>query len=101
MLQRGQPIWHSNQLKAKLKKDKDLDIEVQQIQRILRRDLGLRYRKARSVPVQANSERCLVMRQQYALKMFELHSQDQLILSLDETWLNSVEHSKRMWSLPS
>ena len=50
-------------------------VKVTLVRRVLKRDLGLRYRLVRKVPIQANSERCLVLRQQYALKMIELMQQ--------------------------
>ena len=42
------------------------------VSHVLRKELGLGYRKLVKVPIQANSERCLVLRQQYALKIFQL-----------------------------
>ena len=62
----------------------------------LRKQLGLGYKKVSSIPVQANSERCLVLRQQYALKMIELLSTGKEILNIDESWINQTEFHRRM-----
>ena len=55
------------------------------------------YRQARSVPIQANSERCLVLRQQYALKMLPLLESGRRIINLDESWLNQTRFIRRIW----
>ena len=46
------------------------------------------YRKAATVPVQANSERCLILRQQYAIKMLPLLESGRRIINVDESWIN-------------
>ena len=51
-------------------------------------ELGLGYRMAKKVPVQANEMRCLVLRQQYAIAMLSLLQNGTRILNIDETWLN-------------
>ena len=55
------------------------------------------YRKAATVPVQANSERCLVLQQQYALRMFTLLESGRRIINVDESWLNSTRFQRRLW----
>ena len=40
-----------------------------ELSQVLHADLGLSYRRVIKVPIQANSDRCLVLRQQYALVM--------------------------------
>ena len=55
------------------------------------------YRHIKKIPVQANSEDRLVLRQQYALKMIELLTQGKRIICVDESWVSETEYSRRMW----
>ena len=41
----------------------DLEVKHSEVRSVLRKDLGLGYRIARKIPIQSNSERCLVLRQ--------------------------------------
>ncbi len=50
----------------------DVDVSVSKIRVTMKKELGLGYRRVQKVPIQGNSERCLVLRQQYALKMLPL-----------------------------
>ena len=60
--------------------------------------MRLGYRKASGVPIQANSERCLVLRQQYAIKMIELLQSKKRIINVDESWVNQTQYNRRMWA---
>ena len=55
------------------------------------------YRMARTVTFQGNSERCLVLRQQYALKMLPLLESGRRIINVDESWLNQTNFVRKMW----
>ena len=66
LLLNGCPIWNSKQVQVILERDHQLQLKPAQICKIMRKELGLGYRKVSNIPVQANSERCLVLRQQYA-----------------------------------
>lgn len=63
-------------------------------------ELGLGYRLSRKVPVQCNSERCLVLRQQYALEMIPLLRDGMRILNIDESWLNETNFTRKIWCPP-
>ena len=54
----------------------------------MRKDMRLGYRLAKTVPIQANIERCLVLRQQYALRMLPLLESGRRVINVDEAWLN-------------
>ena len=47
--------------------------------------MRLGYRLAKMVAVQCNSERCLVLRQQYAMRMLPLLEAGHRIINVDET----------------
>ena len=57
------------------------------------------YLQASTIPVQANSERCLVLRQQYALKILPMleKSNSHRIINVDESWLNQTRFVCRLW----
>ena len=65
----------------------------------MRNKLGLKYRAVKFNDVQANSERCLVLRQQYALKMLELLSTGKRIINVDESWVDCMDYTRRHWCL--
>ena len=71
-----------------------LSLSVMQVKTIMKDDLGLGYRLTRKVPVQGNSERCLVLRQQYAMNMLPLLRDGKRILNIDESWLNEVNFTR-------
>ena len=50
-------------------------------------ELAMGYRMARAVPSQSNEERCLLLRQQYALEMIPLLQNGSRILNIDESWI--------------
>ena len=52
---------------------------------------------AKKIPVQCNSERCLVLRQQYALKMLGLMAKGKRIVNVDESWINEANYPRRLW----
>jgi hypothetical protein len=46
---------------------------------------------------QANSDRCLILRQQFAIKLLDIMSKDALIISQDETFLSISDHRRMCW----
>ena len=97
MLSRNRPIWKAAQLQKALGGEQGEHLSNQAVRRVLRRDLRLRYRRVKKIPVQANSERCLVLRQQYALKMLLHLSKGKRVINVDESWISETDFSRRMW----
>ena len=54
--------------------------------------------KAKKFSPQANSERCLVLRQQFAIKLMQLYQNGKRIINVDETWLNETSHIRKAWA---
>ena len=75
-----------------------LEVALPKIRQMIRKDLRMGYRRAATVPVQANSERCLVLRQQYVLKMLPLLESGRRIINVDESWLNQTRFTRRLWA---
>ena len=59
------------------------------------------YRRARKVPIQGNSERCLVLRQQYAKVMLGELEQGRRVINVDESWLNESSFYRKIWASKS
>ena len=66
----------------------------------MRKEMHLGYRHIRVQPVQVNTQRCLVLRQQYAFKMLPLLESKRRIINVDESWMNNTRFVRKMW-LPS
>ena len=97
MLARNQPIFNLHQVQRAVKDQAGLDVDGRLCSKVMSKDLGLGYRRARTVPIQSNSERCLVLRQQYALKMLPLLEQGRRIINIDESWLNQTRFHRKLW----
>ncbi len=72
MLERSIPIDNAMKVQRQAEQYHAVEISVPKVRTMLKKELGLGYRRARQVPIQGNSERCLVLRQQYSLKMLGL-----------------------------
>ena len=68
-----------------------------EIRSVMRKDLGMRFKKVIPVSIHTNSETNLVCRQQFALKFIELLAADKIILNIDETWLGMCDFRHRKW----
>lgn len=91
------PIFRAGQIKDAVKEVAALEVDDLLVRRVMRKDLKMGYRLARQVPVQSNSERCLVLRQQYSLTMLPELSVGRRIINVDESWLNSTRFLRRLW----
>jgi len=63
MLERGESIRSCRQVQAQVEAQHPVGLSDKAVRQILKKEIGLRYRSARKVPTQANSQRCLVLRQ--------------------------------------
>ena len=100
MLANSVPIVKAEMVVEALLQKENLSLSVVQVRTIMKDDLGLGYRMSRKVPVQGNSERCLVLRQQYAMHMLPLLKEGKRILNLDESWLNESNFTRQIWVPP-
>ena len=74
MLEHSIAIPSAESIVIRVNEHTDLDVKREEVQSVLRNDLGLGWRMVKKVPVQSNSERCLVLHQQFSLKMIDLLS---------------------------
>ena len=88
MLKSDKPIVRVGQVQQAVREQSGHELDPIFVRQVLRKELRMGYRMAKSVALQANSERCLVLRQQYALKMLPLLESGRRIINVDESWLN-------------
>ena len=104
MLEVNRPITSAKVVTDAVKKNLSLDVDDNLVREVMRKDMRLGYRQAKTVPIQSNSERCLVLRQQYALRMLPLLESGcfskqpaRRIINVDESWLNGTRFLRRLW----
>jgi len=88
MLENSITIVKADMVVEQVRKRENVEVTADQVKTVMKDELGLGYRMAKKVPVQANEMRCLVLRQQYAMAMLSLLQNGTRILNIDETWLN-------------
>ena len=54
-------IVRVQQIQSAVARQTGLEVSLPQVRRTMRKDLGMGFRRAATVPIQANSERCLVL----------------------------------------
>ena len=57
----------------------------------------MKLKRVMRIPYTGNSERNLVLRQQFAVRMLGLLGQGKRILNVDETWINETSFQRRKW----
>ena len=55
------------------------------------------YRLAKQMPLQSNDQGCLILRQQYAKQFRPLLESGKRIINVDESWLNTTRHLRKVW----
>ena len=61
-LETNKPITRAQLVQAKVMKDHDYEVSLKLVRNVMRKDLSMGYRLAKNVPIQGNTERCLVLR---------------------------------------
>ena len=97
MLGKRYPILKADQVMKKVNRNGDIQVTIQEVRKVLRVNLRLGWRNAKSIPVQCNTERCLVLRQQYAIEMLPLLRSGKCILNIDESWINTTSFIRKIW----
>ena len=63
----------------------------------MKKDMAMSYKKVVPVSLQANSQRNLILRQQFGLTLISLLNRGKKILNVDETWLGMTDFRRRKW----
>ena len=67
------------------------------VTRILKTQFRLSYRRIKRVPLQGNSERCLVLRHLYAKCMLQIYDEGKHVINIDESWIPQTDFRRRCW----
>ena len=65
--------------------------------RKIMKDKGMSFKKVNQIALSANSQRSLVLRQKWALKLLAQGPSKKVLLNLDETWLGMSDWRRRKW----
>ena len=97
-------ITSSRQVQTAVMEQTGLAVADPLVRQVMHKELRLGYRLARTVPVQSNHERCLVLRQQFALRMLPLLESGcfssppaHRVINIDQSWLNGTRFTRRVW----
>ena len=77
-----------------------LCVKEQQIRNVMRHQLKMRYRKVIPISIHGNSEKNLVLRQQFAQKFIHHLLDGKILLNVDESWLGMTDFRRRKWRTP-
>jgi len=94
----GKQILNSKVICEEVKATYDIEVAEKLVRNVMKSDLNLSFVKSKKLSLNANSDRALVLRQQYALKMFDLLGEGKRIINLDETWINETSFVRRTWA---
>ena len=75
-----------------------MDVSSKLVIQVMKKEFQLSFVKSKKLHPQANSDRAIVLRQQYALEMLKLLKQKKRIINIDETWLNETSFVRKTWS---
>ena len=59
--------------------------------------LGLKYKQLKYGAPEANTQRCLVLRQQFAIKLLSLMHEGKRIYNIDESWVDRLNYTRGHW----
>ena len=76
-----------------------MEVKPIYVARIMRLRFGMRFNRIKKVAYLANSQRSLVVRQQFAKKMIELMDEGFIIINIDETFLNEGDLRHQKWKV--
>ena len=68
-----------------------------QVRKIMKKNLGLSYKKIKEIGVHTNSIKNLVLRQRFAIELVTLMNKGKRIINIDETWLGMSDFRHMKW----
>jgi len=60
-------------------------------------EMRMSYRKLRRLNLLTNTERCLVLRRLYAIKMLDYLERGYRVINIDESWLSTTDCRHMKW----
>ena len=71
-MQEGKTIESTIQVCQQVKETENVEVSRKMVASVMKKELHLSFLKAKKLNHQANSERALILRQQYGMKMLEM-----------------------------
>ena len=93
----GQQIRTVRQIRNEFEESTKISMKEHKVRQVMKDQLDLRYKKIVRLAPEANSVRCLIQRQQCAMKVLELLKTKRRLINIDESWLDSVRYQRRCW----
>ena len=78
-------------------KEKQMEVKYRELASIMKQDLNMSFKKIKTVTLRTNSEKNLVLRQQFAIKLIELMQAGKRIINVDQTWLGMSDFRRMKW----
>ena len=84
-------------IKIKVNELTQSPVSEQLVRSVMKEELGMRYRKIKTVSLHSNSEKNLVLRQRWAIEFLNLARKKKIFLNVDETWLGMSDFRRMKW----
>ena len=98
MLEQKIPIWNASQVTKWVNFQNDINLKDRFVCEIFKKEMDLKYSKIKKLAPGSNSEKNLVLRQQYALQMLKILDENAIIYNADESWLSNFNLSRMKWA---
>ena len=83
-----------------LKDYDEVKVKPWQLRKVLRKGMGMKYKKIKAIPWQGNSAKNLITRQHFALAFLKIDMEKTRIINVDETWLGMSDFKRMKWCPP-
>ena len=77
-----------------------MEIKTPKLLKIMHEELGARYKRIKKVSFQGNSDKNLLMRQQFVHAFMKIDLKKKTIINVDETWLGMTDFRRMRWEIP-
>jgi hypothetical protein len=75
-------------------------VSEKQVRSVMKEELGMSYRKIKTVSLHSNSEKNLILRQRYTIEFLAQARKKRVFLNIDETWLGMSDFRRMKWQAP-
>ena len=77
--------------------DNDFKVLPHEAYKVMKHNMGMKYKKVTQASIHLNSTANLILRQQWARDYMNLWSSKRRFINIDETWLGMSDFRKRKW----
>ena len=91
------PNISAQQNQQSIQESDQISVKARQVRKVLRGDLNMKFSKVKKISRIDNSDRSLILRQQYAIKMLELLGKPYRIICIDQSWLSDTNFIRRKY----